>query len=1796
MKIEDKMKKSKMKSRIKKLSLKKYLITAITLSLISLSFITLSFSPNSTFINSSPKLNQTFSIISPKSGDIWYTGGKYYIRWDTGGLEYENIRISIDLYKDDSKILIIDTSTLNDGYYVWKIPNQVNGLIFAGNNYQITLSDPHTGYIVMSNYFEIRHSSSFSITLTSPKSGDYFFNGETVNIRWTSTGFSSNDDLAIYLYKNSMYHSIITYSTKNNGLFEWYINPIITIDDADYQIMIEHTASGKNYLSGYFEIITLDPDMIRVRVEDIPIGSFAEGINPSYVIRDVAYKTPMCVDSNGYLYMVYSYTLENQFEPYDEIYYLEVSKSIDAGSTWELVAFAYDSDEPLQNPDIAIDLNTDYIYVAFEKLKYNGPWGDVYLWRVSYDDIIEIDTDRDNDFEPKIAIQEGEINNRILIAYNTREGSQIEKTAKHVNPFMCHVVVVSSTNHGATFDTDYFTTYAGFSSNYDSHFNPDIAIDGDTVLLTCLKGLYPAGTKVMMIIFKVHDTITVEEIELYDSNIAHPISSLNIEARNEQCMVVFQYQYDITEDIKDYDIFGCYGYLEEYNYKWSDVFGIATTQQREEDPLLTMDGDDNFWIGYEYKSSEEVKIKKYNSDDGTLDLYRTYKNGTEVHLSGLVARYSNEWVPAFLYKIGKVNNRYVNRYFYASEQIRKFSKPSIKSPKFQESIDDSTPKLDWETNYLPIEEVSKYEIQVQNINSGEIRYIEAGGMHTYYMVSAPLDDGTYKWKLCAYNMDNIRSDWSDYEYFFVDTIQPGIPNLVEPSNEDDSNDCYLFWEKVADEDLWYQIQVSDDPSFSSLVYNKTGLYSKEVDDPFAIIYPKPSDGTYYWKVRAGDLAKNWGDWSSVWSFNLDTSIDIFSYIPNLISPIGGAEILDHSFNLEWDLISSATSYWCQISDDSVFSNIFLNSVTSSSTALVNYLSDGIYYWRVCAKNTVHSWGNWSEIGIFEVDAIKNPFPLTPELYNPTNNSMFTQSKITLEWESVMTATKYHYQVSSTLDFYDSDLYLSLGTTDTYATTYNMPDGIYYWRVRAWNDTTLWGSWSDINLFTIDTTPSAFKYPPRLGYPYNEIIINDNKPYFTWSQHPLASQFHLQVDISPTFSSPTINLITGYANYTSSTLPNNEYFWRVRVKNSVTIWSPWSVVRSFEIDTSNPIYPYTPYLLFPENDITSYRNASSFSWSRTKGVTEYNLQIDNSITFSSLDVNITTSNSVYSIPTLPEGIYNWRVRAKSSIHNWGNWSLVGSYISNYTGIFPLKPILKTPVNDTTVHQSTNDFYWSIFSHYKFTGRCHFQISDGYDFAALVVNTTMSTTYNKDVTLADGTYYWRVRVRDDNYALDWGLWSNISKLIINTTVFSGIPSLNSPVNMTVVYSNSFNLEWVSMKFVTLYQVQVSNSSLFTTKIINDTTANAFYFISSLPNGNYFWRVRAKTATLDWGDWCAPARFVRDTAMPRYPIKPYLLYPHNSAIINYDTPYFEWSSLKNVEFYQIQISSTILFTSPIVNTFISTHNYTSAPLSEGKYYWRLRASNITNNVTWGSWSDIREFTINLALSGFLDVPLLLNPVNNSATRSLNQHLKWSSLKLATSYNLQVSNDTSLSTLITDTITELTDAIVIFSEADTFFWRVRAKCETFGLDWGPWSEVWQFHIDTRDTIYPDRPEVITPSNGVSTSDKEVELEWYPNRNATSYQIQISRNSTFSTIDFNETSSSFNYTSPTLSSGNYSWRVRSKDDNRGWGSWSTARSLIILEEKSKKRIPGYFFEYIIFTIAALTLYYHFIIKKRDKK
>jgi len=195
--------------------------------------------------------------------------------------------------------------------------------------------------------------------------------------------------------------------------------------------------------------------------------------------------------------------------------------------------------------------------------------------------------------------------------------------------------------------------------------------------------------------------------------------------------------------------------------------------------------------------------------------------------------------------------------------------------------------------------------------------------------------------------------------------------------------------------------------------------------------------------------------------------------------------------------------------------------------------------------------------------------------------------------------------------------------------------------------------------TVSITWASFT--PVLTSPSNNSTTNDNTPYFDWSDVTGAAAYELEVDNSGSFSSPEIHrtdLTSSYYTATSS-LSDGTYYWRVRAKDSNGNLGSWSGVWSFTIDTQGPS---APTLHLPSNGSTTSDNTPYFDWYDVTGAATYELEVDNSSSFSSPEIHRTSLTSSYYLASssLSYGTYYWRVRAKDSNGNWGSWSGVWSF--------------------------------------------------------------------------------------------------------------------------------------------------------------------------------------------------------------------------------------------------------------------------------------------------------------------------------------------------------------------------------------------------------------------------------------------------------------------------------------------------------------------------------------------------------
>lgn len=135
--------------------------------------------------------------------------------------------------------------------------------------------------------------------------------------------------------------------------------------------------------------------------------------------------------------------------------------------------------------------------------------------------------------------------------------------------------------------------------------------------------------------------------------------------------------------------------------------------------------------------------------------------------------------------------------------------------------------------------------------------------------------------------------------------------------------------------------------------------------------------------------------------------------------------------------------------------------TTVTISGLNSLSSGTYQAILALETT---FGQQYEVP-FTI-SISGGSPEVPVLINVPNNSLVsnTAGSIVFEWQEAELATGYTFQLSNTSDFSSIIETQSLATT-SYVLNFDLPDGIYYWRVSAENECGS-GQWSDTFQFEV----------------------------------------------------------------------------------------------------------------------------------------------------------------------------------------------------------------------------------------------------------------------------------------------------------------------------------------------------------------------------------------------------------------------------------------------------------------------------------------------------------------------------------------------------------------------------------------------------------------------------------------------------------------------------------------------------------------------------------------------------------
>ncbi len=186
----------------------------------------------------------------------------------------------------------------------------------------------------------------------------------------------------------------------------------------------------------------------------------------------------------------------------------------------------------------------------------------------------------------------------------------------------------------------------------------------------------------------------------------------------------------------------------------------------------------------------------------------------------------------------------------------------------------------------------------------------------------------------------------------------------------------------------------------------------------------------------------------------------------------------------------------------------------------------------------------------------------------------------------------------------------------------------------------------------------------------------------------------------------------------------------------------------------------------------------------------------------------------------------------------------------------------------------------------------------------------------------------------------------------------------------------------------------------------------------------------------------------------------------------------------------------------------------------------------------------------------PVLITPTDGTTVPDLTPRLEWKlpSAPGATSYYLQVATDATFATVvivekwITDPYYGVTGGL--WWET-SYYWRVNASNDSGTSDW---SEPWTFTTPAPVPISMPSPPILTmPTDGTTVPDLTPRLEWLESTGATSYDLRVATNATFTALVIDEkgiTDLYYDVTGGLSWDTSYYWRVNSSNGS-GTSDWS---------------------------------------------
>jgi len=813
---------------------------------------------------------------------------------------------------------------------------------------------------------------------------------------------------------------------------------------------------------------------------------------------------------------------------------------------------------------------------------------------------------------------------------------------------------------------------------------------------------------------------------------------------------------------------------------------------------------------------------------------------------------------------------------------------------------DQAPVFGW----TAVSNAASYSFQLST-DSGfnSVVYSLTGTHNTRATVTTSLSDDTYWWRVRAVNAAGTASGWSTPMQFTKTwSDQPVQESPTDGSTVSFPTPLILNWDKTPYA-ASYHVILASDPQLTTIVKElKGGTSSAPNGTQFAPQQLSP--GTYYWEVWPVDAAGRDGQGSGVWSFTWDNP----SAMTNLqvTDQVSDPQVFDPVFS--WDSVPGAKGYQLDINsaaDFSAGSSICCGTtvIYSTSYAPTTVLENNTLYWRVRPVDVSGAFGDWTQGSQFTQD-----FDLVPpsvsnlRLIAPDGSDLGGSSTDTpiLSWDPVPGASYYEVNVtpftggicdwgagstqqwqSKTVSTYWTPLGNGLTATRPYAggpssVSTDQPSltagGNYCVRVRADRDraagnASVFGAYTYLNggavaSFTFSGYPSGGTCSPSCNTGYLgdddsllpiEGSTNTQAPLFTWNPISGKQSYFVIVAKDPSFTNIidyAWTKVPAYAPRTGSSVKtytdeSTSFYWAVLPATTATgggaVGNPLLAAAHDFLKQSDPPQQELPA------DTSTVDGAVQFQWDLAQGARKYRLMVDDSNTFASPAIDVTTDSTSYvSAMGLPQGMLYWKVVALDENSTQLTWSPVQSF--THTLAAPTVPS-GAGINPAS-GPDVPAWQWN-----PVPGAVKYELEVQWDnqpgHSTSTTTQTTATAWTAQSMTGLGQFQWRVHALFQAPGLTSTLvqGANTPWQSFNRTI-PGPAGLSSDLATNATSATKVLTTWNPVLGAKQYKVEFSTTNSFTTTFDSATTQNAAYAptlggigATSYGNGGtLYWRVAA------------------------------------------------------------------------------------------------------------------------------------------------------------------------------------------------------------------------------------------------------------------------------------------------------------------------------------------------------------------